>query len=89
MPTDANLRFSNHPVAPHLAVAPALLGGTFAGNDIAVRRTPFVQQRDGARERRPRSLAPLSKQSTVQQRGAAATVQQPAVQHADSRRASR
>ena len=73
VPTDANLRFSNHPVAAHLAVAPALLGGTFAGNDIAVRRTPFVQQRD-ALANVVHVRAPLPKQSAVQQ----SAVQQPA-----------
>jgi hypothetical protein len=46
VPTEANLRFSDRPVPSHLAVAPGLLGGTFAGNDIAVRRTPFAQQRE-------------------------------------------
>jgi hypothetical protein len=46
VPTDANLRFSDRPVSAHLAVAPAMLGGTFAGNTIAVRRIPFAQQRE-------------------------------------------
>ncbi len=44
VPSDANLRFSNRPAATSLAVGAALIGGTFAGNTIAVRRTPFVQQ---------------------------------------------
>ncbi len=78
VPTDANLRFSNHPVAAHLAVAPALLGGTFAGNDIAVRRTPFVQQRD-ALANVVHVRAPLPKQSAAVQQS---SVQQPAVQQA-------
>jgi hypothetical protein len=47
VPTDANLRFSDRPVPAQLtAVSSALTGGTFAGNTIAVRRTPFVQQRE-------------------------------------------
>ena len=47
VPTEANLRFSNRPVPSQLAtVSTALTGGTFAGNTIAVRRTPFVQQRE-------------------------------------------
>ncbi|MEA2787070.1 MAG: hypothetical protein QOF71_3174, partial [Candidatus Eremiobacteraeota bacterium] len=47
IPTEANLRFSNRPVPSQLAtVSTALTGGTFAGSTIAVRRTPFVQQRE-------------------------------------------
>jgi uncharacterized protein DUF6600/FecR-like protein len=46
VPTEANLRFSDRPVAARLAVGAALTGGTFAGNQIAVRRTPFVQQQE-------------------------------------------
>jgi uncharacterized protein DUF6600/FecR-like protein len=47
VPTDANLRFSERRVPSQLAtVSTALTGGTFAGNTIAVRRTPFVQQRE-------------------------------------------
>jgi len=47
VPTDANLRFSDRRVPSQLAtVSTALTGGTFAGNTIAVRRTPFAQQRD-------------------------------------------
>ncbi|HEY0383867.1 MAG TPA: DUF6600 domain-containing protein [Candidatus Elarobacter sp.] len=46
VPTEANLRFSDRPVAARLAVGAALTGGTFAGNDIAVRRTPFKQQQE-------------------------------------------
>jgi|GEM_PF-1000295 len=47
VPTDANLRFSDRRVPSQLAtVSTALTGGTFAGNTIAVRRTPFVQQRE-------------------------------------------
>jgi hypothetical protein len=46
VPTDANLRFSDRPVPARLAVSPALTGGTFAGNTIAVRRIPFTQQRE-------------------------------------------
>ncbi len=47
VPTDANLRFSDRPVPSQLAtVSAALTGGTFAGNTIAVRRTPFTQQRE-------------------------------------------
>lgn len=47
VPTDANLRFSDRPVPSQLsAVSTAITGGTFAGNTIAVRRMPFVQQRE-------------------------------------------
>ncbi|HEY6235471.1 MAG TPA: FecR family protein, partial [Candidatus Elarobacter sp.] len=46
VPTEANLRFSNRPAAAHLAVGAGLTGGTFAGNQIAVPRTPFVQQQE-------------------------------------------
>ena len=47
VPTDANLRFSDRAVPAQLsAVSSALTGGTFAGNTIAVRRMPFVQQRE-------------------------------------------
>jgi hypothetical protein len=47
LPTDANLRFSDRPVPSQLStVSSAITGGTFAGNTIAVRRMPFVQQRE-------------------------------------------
>ena len=56
VPTDANLRFSDRPVPSQLsAVSSALTGGTFAGNTIAVRRTPFVQQREAVATARARA----------------------------------
>jgi hypothetical protein len=67
VPTEANLRFSDRPVAARLAVGSALTGGTFAGNDIAVRRMPFRQQQE--------ALA-----TVVHARPAAASHQEPAAQ---------
>jgi hypothetical protein len=69
VPTDANLRFSDRPVSPQLArVSAALTGGTFAGNTIAVRRTPFVQQREAfASTAHVRTIAaPRQQQPAVQ-----------------------
>jgi Family of unknown function (DUF6600)/FecR protein len=45
VPTAANLRFSDTPVAPQLAVQPAQTR-TFAGNAVVARRVPFEQQRE-------------------------------------------
>ncbi len=44
-PTDANLRFSVHPVAPQLAVRTTTFRRTFAGDAAVTPRTPFAQQR--------------------------------------------
>jgi hypothetical protein len=45
VPSDANLRFSEHPVAAPLALRATALHGTFAGEAVAPRRTPIEQQR--------------------------------------------
>ncbi len=45
VPTDANLRYSDRPVAAPLALRSAAVTATFAGNAVAPRRTPFEQQR--------------------------------------------
>jgi hypothetical protein len=45
VPTAEHLRFSDRPVAMDLAVKPALLHRTFAGEAPPVIRVPFVQQR--------------------------------------------
>ena len=45
VPTDANLRYSERPVAAPLAVRSTALNGTFAGDATVPRRTPIEQQR--------------------------------------------
>jgi hypothetical protein len=45
VPSQANLRFTQHSAAPSLAVRPALMNRTFAGRPaFAPQRTPFTQQ---------------------------------------------
>jgi hypothetical protein len=46
VPTVANLRFTDKPVAPQLAAPPAQTR-TFAGNNSVAHRIPFEQERDG------------------------------------------
>jgi len=46
VPSQANLRFTQRPAAPSLAVRPALMNRTFAGRPAFVpQRTPFAEQR--------------------------------------------
>jgi len=45
VPTVANLRYSDRPVAPQLALHPAIVQRAFAGDAAPVRRIPFEQQR--------------------------------------------
>jgi FecR protein len=45
VPTAQNLRYSDRPVAPHLALHPPIVQGAFAGEAAPVRRMPFEQQR--------------------------------------------
>lgn len=45
VPSAANLRYSERPVAPQLAVRPTTMQRTFAGDAAPVRRIPFEQQR--------------------------------------------
>ena len=49
VPTDANLRYSEHPVAPELAVRPATFHRTFAGTAVIAHRTPIETQRAALR----------------------------------------
>jgi hypothetical protein len=44
VPSQANLRFTQHAVSPSLAVRPALMNRTFAGAPAAPQRTPFTAQ---------------------------------------------
>jgi len=75
VPTEANLRFSNRPAPSQLAVGAALIGGTFAGNQIAVRRTPFMQQQEAlATVVHARSVAAPQQKVTVVQPAAAQNV---------------
>jgi hypothetical protein len=45
IPSDANLRFSDRPVARPLVLRTTALQGTFAGDAVAPQRTPIAQQR--------------------------------------------
>ncbi|MBV8579247.1 MAG: FecR domain-containing protein [Candidatus Eremiobacteraeota bacterium] len=46
LPTAANLRYTDHAVAPQLAARPVTMGErTFAGTAVVTKRTPFEQQR--------------------------------------------
>ena len=45
VPTTENLRYTERPTTTNVAVRPALLERTFAGNPVAVQRVPFDQQR--------------------------------------------
>jgi hypothetical protein len=45
VPTAQNLRYSDRPVAPQLALHPAIVQRAFAGDAAPVRRIPFEQQR--------------------------------------------
>ena len=74
VPTEANLRFSDRPAAPHLAVGAALIGGTFAGNQIAVRRTPFVQQQEALATVVHARAVPAGQKVTVVQPAAAQSI---------------
>ncbi len=70
VPTEANLRFTQRSAAaPQLAVRPALLEKTFAGNATPVRRTPFEQQRA--------AIANLTTSATHAKPAAAGTVASP------------
>jgi hypothetical protein len=64
VPTDANLRFSDRPVAAPLALRTTALHGTFAGNATLPQRTPIAQQRaaiaDLARTVHPQIAHPAS-----------------------------
>jgi hypothetical protein len=67
VPTEANLRFTDRPAARRLAVSPALTGGTFAGNQIAVPRTPFVQQQEALATVVHARRAPVPQKAVVTQ----------------------
>jgi hypothetical protein len=77
VPSDANLRFSDRPVARPLVLRTTALQGTFAGDAVAPQRTPIAQQRAAitsvprathpaiVRDVRPEAPAPAAQRNAV------------------------